>query len=356
LLIKRYVNREILTPLLSICAILVVIFSGYSAARYLPDAANGLMTGKTVLALVSLRVLIALEVLIPITLFLSVITVLARLHASSEIIAMRACGLGERSLFSSVFQVSLVVALIVAALSLYVRPWAYEKSYWLKADAEANFDLSRLRPGRFHEIGGSNYVVFIETLDAQQRRAKGVFIEQRRGTSRKITRANEAWQEINPLTSEKSIVLRDGYHYNFTDKDTNTKLIRFQNSRLALIPKQVESSSYRRKAASTLSLSRSTDPGDVAEFQWRISTGFSTVLLGLLGVPLGRTAPRRGKSVHVFQGVIIFAIYYNMTAVAKIWMEQGVVGSFPGVWWPQALLVFLFIFLLQPFRSGTSYK
>lgn len=310
------------------------------------------MTGKTVLALVSLKILIALEVLIPITLFLSVITVLARLHASSEVIAMQACGLGERTLFGSVLQVSLVVALVVAALSLYVRPWAYEKSYWLKADAEANFDLSRLRPGRFHEVGESHYVVFIEKLDELQGRAKGVFIEQRRETSRKVTRANEAWQEIDPLTAEKSIVLRDGYHYEFTDKDTNTKLIRFQNTRLALIPKQVESSAYRRKAAPTKSLFKSTDPGDIAELQWRFSTGFSTVLLGLLGVPLARTAPRRGKSVHVFQGVIIFAVYYNLTAVAKIWMEQGVVGSFPGVWWPQLLLVLLFILLLKPFRSG----
>ncbi len=136
------------------------------------------------------------------------------------------------------------------------------------------------------------------------------------------------------------------------DNDNNTKLIHFQNTRMALIPKQVESSTYRRKAAPTISLSGSADPGDIAELQWRISTGFSTILLGLLGVPLGRTAPRRGKSVHVFQGVIIFAVYYNLTAVAKIWMEQGVVGSFPGIWWPQGLLVILFVLLLKPFRSG----
>ena len=99
MLIKRYVNREILTPLLTICSILVIIFSGYSASHYLPAAANGLMTGETVLALVSLKVLIALEVLIPITLFLSVITVLARMHSNSEIIAMHASGLGERTIF-----------------------------------------------------------------------------------------------------------------------------------------------------------------------------------------------------------------------------------------------------------------
>lgn len=351
MLIKRYVNREILTPLLTICSILVIIFSGYSASHYLPAAANGLMTGETVLALVSLKVLIALEVLIPITLFLSVITVLARMHSNSEIIAMHASGLGERTLLISVLQISVLVALFVSVLSLYVRPWAYEKSYWLKADAEANFDLSRLRPGRFHEIGESHYVVFLESLDEGQKHAQGVFIEQREENSRKVTRAREAWQEIDPVTAEKSIVLRDVYHYEFKDNESNAKIFHLQNTRLALIPKQVELTDYRRKAASAKNLSASTDPGDIAEFQWRISTGFSTVLLGLLGVPLSRTPPRRGKSVHIFLGVIIFAAYYNLSAVAKIWVEQGVVGSFPGVWWPQVLLVFLFVLLLKPFRS-----
>ena len=352
MLINRYLNRAILNPLVTICTILVVIFAGYSATRYLPDAADGLMTGNTVLALVLLKILIALEVLVPVTLFLSVITVLGRLHAESEVIAMRASGLSERTLLSSVFQLSLVAALLVAGLSLYARPWAYEKSYWLKADAEANFDFSRLKPGRFHEIGGNNHVVFLENIHENQERADGVFIEQRSDSSRKIIHAREAWQEINPATGEKSVVLHDGYQYELSPVVGKTSLFRFQNFRLILTPKEIESIGYRRKAAPTMSLLASSEAGDRAEFQWRVSTGFSTILLGLLGIPLSRTAPRRGKSANIFMGVVIFAIYYNLTAVAKTWMEQGVVGSFPGMWWPHILLAVLLIALLKPFWPG----
>ena len=352
MLINRYLNREILNPLVTICSILVVIFAGYSATRYLPDAADGLMTGNTVLALVFLKILIALEVLIPVTLFLSVITVLGRLHAESEIIAMQASGLCERTLMSSVLRLSFVVALLVAALSLYARPWAYEKSYWLKTDAEANFDFSRLKPGRFHEIGENKYVVFLESIHKSQERAEGVFIEQRNESLRKIIRAKQAWQEIDPVTGEKSVVLHDGYHYEILPVVGKTSLFHFQNFRLILRPKEIESIGYRRKAASTMSLVDSSVAEDRAEFQWRVSTGFSTILLGLLGIPLSRTAPRRGKSANIFMGVVIFAIYYNMTAIAKTWMEQGVFGSFPGIWWPHALLAVLLIILLKPFGSG----
>ena len=353
MLLNRYLTREILTPLVTICAILVVIFSGYSATRFLPDAANGLMTGQTVLALVSLKVLIALEVLIPVTLFFSVIRVLGRMHTESEIIALHACGIGDRILVNSVLRVSLVVAVLVAGLSLYARPWAYEKSYWLKADAEANFDFSRLSPGRFHEIGASKYVVFLEAMDERQQRAEGVFIQQRNETTRKITRARQAWQEANPLTAEKSLVLHDGYHYEIAEDEGKTQFLHFQDTRLPLIPKQIDSIGYRRKATSTRSLAASSTAADKAEFQWRISTGFSTVLLGLLGIPLGLTTPRQGKQARIFIAVTIFALYYNLATVAKTWMEQGLVGSFPGVWWPHILLAALLVFLFK--RSDLAF-
>jgi len=352
LLINRYLNREILTPLATICVILVIIFAGYSVTRYLPDAANGLMTGKTVLALVFLKILIALEVLIPITLFFSVITVLGRMHAESEIIAMEACGLNERTLLLAALRLSLLIAVLVAGLSLYARPWAYEKSYWLKADAKANFDFSRLKPGSFHEIGESNLVVFLEKLDTKRKRAKGVFIQQQNVTKRKITRAKEAWQEVDRESGRKVIVLRDGYHYELAEDGSKTKYFRFQKFLLPLVPKEIVSIGYRRKAASTMSLAASSDPADKAEFQWRISTGFSSVLLGLLAVPLCRTAPRQGKHSKTFLAVVVFATYYNMTVVAKTWMEQEVVGSFPGIWWPHVLFAILLVILLK--RSDSS--
>jgi lipopolysaccharide export system permease protein len=354
LLVNRYLNREILTPLVTICAILVIIFAGYSASRYLPDAANGLMSGKTVLALVFLWVVISLEVLIPATLFMAVVTVLGRLHAGSEIIAMQSCGLGERTILRSVLQISLLFALLVAGLSLYARPWAYEKRYWLKADAQANFDFSRLRPGRFHEVGESRYVVFLEGLDEEHNRAEGVFIQQHSASVVKVTHASEAWQETDAVTGEKNIVLRDGYHYELTEDNGKSKFSRFQSFRLPLVPKEIDSIGYRRKAASTASLAVSSEPEDRAEFQWRMSTGVATVLLGLLGIPLGRTAPRRGKSAKVFIAAIIFAIFYNLTAVAKTWVEQGLVGSFPGVWWPHMLLAVLVAVLLIRGWSGSQ--
>lgn len=347
MIINRYLTREILTPLATICTVLVVIFAGYSTTHYLPAATDGMMTGKTVFILVFLKIIVALEVLIPITLFFSVIMALGRMHAESEIIAMEACGLSEQTIFVTVLRISIVVAVIVAGLSLYVRPWAYEKSYWLKADAKINFDFSRLRPGHFHEIGKSKDVIFLEKIDKQNGRAEGVFIQQYDGINRKITYAREARQETSPDIGRKVVILHDGYHYEIRKDGGKSQVIHFQNFQLSLLPKLINNMKYRQKSASTLALAASTAKTDKAEFQWRISTGFSTVLLGLLGIPFGRTAPRQGKYAKTFVAVLVFAFYYNLTVVAKTWMEQGVVGSFPGIWWPQMILVMLLIYLLK---------
>jgi lipopolysaccharide export system permease protein len=224
----------------------------------------------------------------------------------------------------------------------------------LKADAKANFDFSRLKPGSFHEIGESNLVVFLEKIDTKRKRAKGVFIQQQNVTKRKITRAKEAWQEVDRESGRKVIVLRDGYHYELAEDGSKTKYFRFQKFLLPLVPKEIVSIGYRRKAASTMSLAASSDPADKAEFQWRISTGFSSVLLGLLAVPLCRTAPRQGKHSKTFLAVVVFATYYNMTVVAKTWMEQEVVGSFPGIWWPHVLFAILLVILLKRSDSNVT--
>jgi len=85
---------------------------------------------------------------------------------------------------------------------------------------------------------------------------------------------------------------------------------------------------------------------DIAEFQWRLSAPFSTILMALLGVGLSRSSPQRGKYAKVFTAVLVFAVYYNLGAVAKSWVERGVVGLIPGIWWVQVIIVVFMLTLL----------
>ena len=145
MIIDRYLIKEVVQPLLGICTALMVIFITYSLSRFLVDADAGLLQPAEVIQLTVLKSLISLDVLLPLSLFLAVMTGLGRLYTDSEIYAMRAGGISEARLLRPLMRLSFIVAVVVALLSGWVRPWAYTQSYEIKAAAEASAETGRIR-------------------------------------------------------------------------------------------------------------------------------------------------------------------------------------------------------------------
>jgi lipopolysaccharide export system permease protein len=43
---------------------------------------------------------------------------------------------------------------------------------------------------------------------------------------------------------------------------------------------------------------------------------------------------------------VSYAVFYNLLLIAKSWVEQDVVKSIPGLWWPNLLLALLIVALI----------
>jgi lipopolysaccharide export system permease protein len=349
MIIDRYIIQEIIKPTVAVCGILVFIFGCYLATRFLVDAISGQLPGTTVIFLILLRIAIALEVLLPTTLYLSVVVALGRLYKDSEMTALFACGFSAGRILRPVFCAAMVIALIVASLSVFIRPWAYSQYYRLKASAEANFDLTRMNDGTFYETENGERVIYAQEVDRQKDEAERVFIRTERDDRLQIISARQANQTTDPLSGKQIMVFRDGYLYEFSRTGKEGRVLQFEQSAMPLEPEENLRLKYRVKAASTGSLARSENTEEIAEFQWRLSTPLATVLLALIGVPLSRSSPRQGKYAKVTTAVVIFAVYYNLSALAKKWVERGVLDPIPGIWWTQLLLAGLLLILLwQP--------
>lgn len=358
MIITRYILHEIIMPMVVILAVLVTIFASYSTMHYLEDAVYGFMPVRTVISLILLKVIISLEVLLPCTLYLSVIVGIGRLYKDSEMTAMFASGLSLARVIAVVFSLSLTIALIVASLSLFVRPWAYTQGSWLKEKAKAEFDVTQLKAGRFHKIGKENRFIFINKIDHKQNSAEGVFIQQDKKNEEDVIEvicAKKARHFQNPIENGQDVLFLDGYIYDFsrTGKE-DLKVTQFDQLTFSLWPKEITSIEYKVKAASTIHLSRSQAPSDIAELQWRFSTSLSTILLALLGIPLSRTTPRKGKYSKVAVALLIYAFYYGLSTMVKILVIQKSLPTMPGIWWVQILLAGLLLILLiqesQQFR------
>jgi len=357
MILDRYIMREIIKPTVVVCVILIFIFGCYMATRFLADALVGQLPGTTVILLILLRIVIALEVLLPTTLYLSVVVALGRMYKDSEMIALFACGVGIGRVLRPVLYSALIIAVIVAGLSLFIRPLAYDRYYRLEAQALVNFDLTRMNDETFYETSNGERIIYAEKVDHQRDEAKRVFILTEREDGLQVIYAGKANQSKDPASGKQILVFSDGYLYEFSRTGDDGRVLRFEKSAMSLEPKENLQLKYRVKTATTRSIARSTNRKEIAEFQWRLSMPLGTIMLALLGVSLGRSSPRRDKYAKVTTAVVIFAVYYNLTALAKKWVEKGILDTFPGIWWVQFLMVGLLLYLFrQPmlvfFRRG----
>jgi lipopolysaccharide export system permease protein len=352
MIISRYLLREIVGPLAVVLSVLAVLFTSYGAASFLSEAVNGLLPMDTIVQVIGLRTLIALEVLIPISLYLSVVMALGRMYADSEITALFALGLTPARVMGVVLGLSLCTALAVAGLSLVVRPWAYSRSHELASLAAASLNTNNMEAGTFYVGSDGNRTIFIEQRAGPAAPARGVFVHLRLregGTRLIYARSVEQMPHSGDADSSR-IRLTDAHVYDIGQNGNGGDVVlNVNNLVLDLASAQVEPPEYSAVAASTAQLTLSDSAADIAEFQWRLSTSCSTLLLGMLGVPLSRSGPRQHKHAKVGIAILIYAGYYLFYESARTWLQNGVIPPFPGLWVaPASLALILICALLEP--------
>ena len=338
-LIDRYVAREIMLPFTVVIMILVGLFASFSSARLLAGAITETLGIAALLKLVFLKTVIALEVLIPVALYISVIIGLGRLNKDHELSVMRASGISSRRIVLVVLTVAIPIGVLSGTLSAYVRPWAYGESYLLDAQAEADLNTNRFQAGRFYGSEKSGRVIYVRSKDEVDKQMHHIFHFIKKADRSEIVIAKQA-KQIQPTDKEPRphILLSEGIVYQLTNTASIDDRIRFERMIYFLDNDLVMN--YRRKAAATRTLWESDQPRDIAELQWRVSRPLGTILLALIAVTFIRTTPRQDKTERTYLwAALVFAAYYNFSGLAKTWVEQGVVGSIPGVWWLDALMI-----------------
>lgn len=345
--IERYIVLEIIKPLTAVLGILVVLFASFSSARYLAEGITQSLGIDMMLKLVFLKTLIALEVLVPIAFYVSIVIGLGRLHRDQEIIAMRAAGVNGLRIVKAILIISLPIATLVGFLSVSGRPWAYEISYLMDARAEAELNTDRFQAGRFYGNEDSGRVIYIQHKDVATGHMTNVFHYLRKEDINEFIVAKHGEQIAKASDERGEIHLSDGIVYRMGRNNAEDEVVKFEKM-VAFLDDPEDSIGYKRKAANTLVLMQSVLPMDVAELQWRLSRPVSTVLLALLAIPLSRSSPRQGKNEKIFTAALVFAVYYNLSGLARTWVEQGVVGQFPGIWWLHSLMFVVVLAFFSP--------
>lgn len=333
LIIDRHISREIIRPFCTGLGLLVLIFIGFSAARQLNLAASGQLGMPAALKLISLNTLITLEILLPSAFFFSVLAAIGRLYRDSEMSALYSAGVSRARILQAVLKLALVVALITGLMSILARPWAFRTSYALESQAAAEFDLKKMSADEFVTMAGSDYTFIAEDVDLDKGLHHGVFLQKtyyEEARSEVIVAESAAMPALNPGQAAQA-TFYNGYNYLLDNNGQEDLTLKFKEL-VVQLPNEEAQEKYRRKAETTLNLSLSSNPKDIAEYQWRMSTPLATILLALIAVPLARSAPRESRFRNVSIALLAYIALFSMVSVLRTLIEQGALAPVPGLW------------------------
>lgn len=350
LIICTYLLREIGKPLATMLVVCMALFAGYSAADFLSDAVNGLLSTNTIVELIVLKLLISLEVLVPVALYLSIVLALGTLYGNSEITALHALRVTPGMLLRHIMTLAGCVAIGVGILSLVVRPWAYERLHALSRSAELTLDVDAMQPGTFYVVQNGARVIFLTRRQGPNGPARDIFVQLRRPNDTRIIHAELGYPVADDVNGRTDfyVRLKNAHIYDIATRPgahdqvmTVREITQDPNRHVVDAP---DDSSV---TTGSLSIAASHQPADVAEFQWRLSTPLTTILLAMLAVPLARGRPRQNRYGKLGTAILIFFVYYLLYTSARTWVQHGMVAAFPGIWWAPALLAVLTGFMLR---------
>jgi lipopolysaccharide export system permease protein len=333
-ILDRYVLRELGFNFAGTAAVLLAVFVTFTLTRLLAEAGSGLLTPAEVRELARLKALIALEVLLPVALYVAVLLCIGRLHQDAELHALGAAGIPESRLLRPVLFFALPLALVVALLSTQLRPWAWGNIYTLRSDAENSAEIDRVEAGSFNRFGESERTIYIAGLTPDRSGLEGVFIHDNEDGVLQIITAPRGSFRGYAAADRHELLLQDATVYRRNSEGQSLRA-HFGSLRLWLKASGRHRATYKEKAQSTPALARTQNPSGRAEWQWRYSTPLSTVLLALLAVPLARSAPRRSRYLKLLIALLVYAAYYNLLGIARSAVEQQ---QLTWLWWVPSLL------------------
>ncbi|HEX5339629.1 MAG TPA: LPS export ABC transporter permease LptF [Gammaproteobacteria bacterium] len=357
-IVDRYLARETTLTWAAVTGVLMLILMSNRFALLLGEAATGKLPRDTVFTLVGLACISYLIVVIPVALFLAVMLALGRLYRDSEMTTLMACGIGPRQIYRPLMALALVLALVLAALSLQVAPWATRTTNIIRSTAQHNAQMGSFESGSFKVDTDGKGVLYAADVGDNGRSLNDVFVEAPAKDGRlDVISATRGTRNVTGDNGAGMLILHDGYRYDGTPGEPDFRIVKFAEHGLHIAPAQVRTGIQGYDTLPTAQLLKQNNRDALSEFEWRLSVPISALLLVLLAVPLAKTSPRQGRYGKLLAAVLAYVIYANLIGIARVWLQKGLMPAGIGIWWVQVLfLVAISIMLYQQYGLRSLFR
>jgi lipopolysaccharide export system permease protein len=339
--------REIVASACAVTLVLVLILLINEGAHVLGRAADNQYPHDLVFAMIGLEALERLPIFVPIGLLLGTVMALGRLYHDSEMTAALACGVGMARVYVPVVTVGIVVAGLLAWLSLGVGPASMARVLALRTEALHAAQFAPVTPGRFLSFGGGTTVVY-----AQKALADGtlsnVFVERDRGDRVEVALADRARHTVAADDQGLTITLYDGERLVGVPGSAQFSIIKhFADLTIPVQLPPLRDVAADLDAAPTRELIGATELDRRAQLQWRLALPVMCLVLAILAVPISHLRPRLGRLSRVWLAVLAFIVYFNLLSAGRVAMEHGTLPAAIGLWWTHVVVVIAALLIMQ---------
>ncbi|HEX6160276.1 MAG TPA: LptF/LptG family permease, partial [Thermoanaerobaculia bacterium] len=391
-ILTRYILREMIGPT-------ILGFSFYTSIilmQKLFDMAGLIIRRSLSIEIVGQLLMLSLPhivvLTVPMALLFGILIAVGRLSSDSEIVAMRALGISTRTIYRPVFLVSLLMFFLNLYLINVVMPKGNRQFVQLRAEIMTSSAENEIKPRVFYDEY-ENLMIYVNDVDPLSGQWKGVFVSDSRidpsATGASVRNTNPTGPESNDISAltsqsggQRIIVAGSGNlsvmkdtkdvwlnlrqaqtHYWDPRKTERYDLNTNESQRIRLptdlggevamgsLARSLREMNLRELVEQERKLRDTEDQVTYnlarVEIHKKFAIPFACIAFGVLGLPLGITNRRGGKSSGFSLSIAIILFYYVMINNGEHLASAGKVPPVVAMWAANLLLLGLGIYLLS---------
>ncbi len=351
-ILDRYILKELFVPFsISLCILCFIVLTKEMLRLVELLVTNGvglLAVFKIIVNLMPSFLVLTL----PMACLISSITTFSRFSFDKELVAMRAAGLSLLRIAVPVFVFSFLVFLGTLFLSQWGQPWSSISLKKLAISLIQDQLHLALDRGVFNEPA-DDLMIFVPKPEPGEK-AMGIFILDQRDPAKKVIVTAQTFQMLkNPQRKQFGIRLHEGKIHHISRDGDQHHLVAFSAYDLKMAPspalnvEKPERPDYQHIMAEL----EKSDWRDtrmlrrLMEYYKDLGFPVATLILGVLGMPVGIVSKRTGRMRGFVLGIFIMVGYYLLNVLGEFSVTALFLHPFAGAWLPNVLL-FLMTWML----------
>ncbi len=283
---------------------------------------------------------------------MGVLAGMSRLSSDSEIVAFRTMGVRNRQVLKPVLLFSFAAWLVSTWLIMYLAPEANYRFSKLHTGVVLSQTISGIKPGIFYQ-DLPFYSLYFRDQDRSGEWRDVFLCSMKNPEEDTLIFAKKGRFIYKQFQKDNYIVLFDGVVHQFKKKDPAKYSLTFFSQKTEKIDNLVTIRQTRRSTQLVfpeLVRRMRAEPGDVLlslEFHKKFALPFACLALGFLGMSLGISTRKGGKTSGFVISLGIIFIYYVMMTAGRNLILKRVITPFWGSWAPTLFLVAIGIWLYR---------